>query len=172
LAERVAVFIDGANAYRAFKAAFGSTRYSPVRLARELSGIRELVRTTFYVATVPQEMGAQIYASQQRFLRILSQQPGLSVWTGRMARSQGRWYEKGVDVKIATDLVAWAYQGWYDTAIVVSGDSDLVPAAQEVRRLGGKVETAMPRARRSWHLLQVSSRFMEIDRALFKRCRL
>jgi len=89
-----------------------------------------------------------------------------------MARSQGRWYEKGVDVKIATDLVAWAYQGWYDTAIVVSGDSDLVPAAQEVRRLGGKVETAMPRARRSWHLLQVSSRFMEIDRALFERCRL
>ncbi len=172
VADRVVVLIDGANTYRAFRAAFGSARYSPVRLAAELAAGRRLVRTSFYTAVVPQVMGAQLYADQQRFLRRLAREPSLTVWTGHMARSGGVWYEKGVDVKIATDLVAWAPQGWYDVAILVSGDGDLAPAVHEVRRLGRIVETAMPRARRSWHLLQESSRFTEIDNALFERCRL
>ena len=170
--DRVAVLIDGANVYRAFKAAFGSARYSPARLARELAAGRQLARGVFYTAVVPQQMGDSLYAGQRRFLSRLRAEPGLSVWTGHMARSGDVWYEKGADVKIATDLVAWAYQGLYDVAILVSGDGDLAPAVHEVRRLGRVVETAMPRARRSWHLLQESSRFVEIDQALFDRCRL
>lgn len=117
-------------------------------------------------------MGAQLYADQQRFLNRLKQEKGLTLWTGRMAETNGRWYEKGVDVKIATDLVAMAYAGEYDVAILVSGDSDLAPAVREVRRLGRVVENAMPRSRRSWHLLQESSKFIELDEALFRRCAL
>lgn len=41
--------------------------------------------------------------------------------------------EKGIDVKLATDLIAGAIDGKYDTAIVVSSDSDLVPAIDWVR---------------------------------------
>ncbi len=88
-----------------------------------------------------------------------------------MARSGGRWYEKGVDVKIATDMVAMAYAGEYDVVILVSGDGDLAPAVHEVRRLGRRVENAMTRARRSWHLGRESSSFTLIDRALFDRAR-
>ena len=170
--ERVAVFMDGANIYRAFRTAFGSARYSPVKLATELAAGRPLVRATFHIAAVPQQMGAQLYADQQRFLTHLKQQPGLTVWTGRMAQTNARWYEKGVDVKIATDMVAMAYAGDYDVAVLVSGDGDLAPAVHEVRRLGRPVENTMPRARRSWHLLQESSKFIEIDQALFDRCAL
>jgi uncharacterized LabA/DUF88 family protein len=170
--DRVAVLIDEANAYRAFKAAFGSARYSPARLARQLAAGRQLARAVFYTAVVPRQMGESLYAGQRRFLSHLRNEPDLSVWTGHMARSGDVWYEKGVDVKIATDLVAWAYQSWYDIAILVSGDGDLAPAVHEVRRLGRTVETAMPRVRRSRHLLQESSRFIEIDRPLFDRCRL
>ena len=36
--------------------------------------------------------------------------------------------EKGVDVKLATDLIVGAVDDQYDVAIVVSSDSDLVPA--------------------------------------------
>jgi uncharacterized LabA/DUF88 family protein len=168
---RVAVFIDGANVYQAFRVAFGSARYAPARLAVELAAGRPLVRTGFYIAAVPQDMDAHLYAGQQRFLARLQTEPGLTVWTGRMARSGGRWYEKGVDVKIATDMVALAYAGEYDVAILVSGDGDLAPAVHEVRRLGRRVENAMTRARRSWHLGRESSSFRLIDRALFDRAR-
>jgi uncharacterized LabA/DUF88 family protein len=110
----VAVFIDGANAYRAFRNAFGSARYAPMRLAGELAAGRPLVRVGFYIAAVPQEMDPQLYAGQQRFLAHLRAEQGLTVWTGRMAQTGGRWYEKGVDVKIATDMVALAYAGELD----------------------------------------------------------
>ncbi len=49
--------------------------------------------------------------------------------------------EKGVDVKLATDLIVGAVDGQYDTAILVSSDSDLIPAIDWVRhRKQKKVE--------------------------------
>jgi len=41
--------------------------------------------------------------------------------------------EKGIDVKLATDLIVGAVDDKYDTAIVVSSDSDLIPAIDWVR---------------------------------------
>src|ERR1700675_3957875 len=79
---RVAVFIDGANVYRAFKTVFGWTRYSPLQLAAGLGGGGAVVRTAFYIAAVPQEMGADVYADQQRFLRRLRQQQELVAGRG------------------------------------------------------------------------------------------
>lgn len=49
--------------------------------------------------------------------------------------------EKGIDVKIAVDLIAGALDGKYDIAILVSSDTDLVPAIDWVRnRTDKKVE--------------------------------
>lgn len=49
--------------------------------------------------------------------------------------------EKGIDVKLATDLIVGAIDQKYDTAIVISSDSDLVPAIDWVRmRKHKKVE--------------------------------
>lgn len=52
-----------------------------------------------------------------------------------------RMREKGIDVKIATDLLVGAFDNKYDTAIIVSSDSDLVPAIDWVRnRMKKKIE--------------------------------
>ena len=52
-----------------------------------------------------------------------------------------RMREKGIDIKIATDLLVGAFDDKYDTAIVVSSDADLVPAIDWVRnRKKKKVE--------------------------------
>lgn len=49
--------------------------------------------------------------------------------------------EKGIDVKIATDLIVGAVDNQYDVAIIVSSDSDLVPAIDWVRyRMKKKIE--------------------------------
>lgn len=47
--------------------------------------------------------------------------------------------EKGVDVKIAVDLVSFAYSKKIKTAIICSSDSDLQPAVYELKKL--KVKT-------------------------------
>jgi len=47
--------------------------------------------------------------------------------------------EKGVDVKIAVDLVAMAADKTIKTAILCSSDSDLQPAVQEARKRGIEV---------------------------------
>ncbi len=47
--------------------------------------------------------------------------------------------EKGVDVKIAVDLVALSADKVIKTAILCSSDSDLQPAVQEARKRGVKV---------------------------------
>ena len=48
--------------------------------------------------------------------------------------------QKGVDVDLAINMVSDAYRDMYDTAIIVSGDADFVPAVKMVRELGKKVE--------------------------------
>ncbi len=49
--------------------------------------------------------------------------------------------EKGIDVKIVTDLLIGAMDDKYDTAIIVSSDTDLIPAIDSVRyRFKKKVE--------------------------------
>ncbi len=45
-----------------------------------------------------------------------------------------RFREKGIDVKIATDLIVGAVDDQYDTAILVSSDADLIPAIDWIRR--------------------------------------
>ena len=42
--------------------------------------------------------------------------------------------EKGIDVKMAVDLIAGAIDNKYDTAIVISSDTDLVPAIDWIRK--------------------------------------
>ena len=46
--------------------------------------------------------------------------------------------EKGIDVKLATDLIVGAIDNQYDTAIIVSSDSDLIPAIDWVRHRNKK----------------------------------
>ena len=49
--------------------------------------------------------------------------------------------EKGVDVKLATDIIVGAVDDQYDTAVIISSDSDLIPAIDWIRlRKHKKVE--------------------------------
>lgn len=50
--------------------------------------------------------------------------------------------EKGVDVALATDLVAYAHLNAYDVAIVCSGDEDFIPCIEHVKNIGKEVYVA------------------------------
>lgn len=44
--------------------------------------------------------------------------------------------QKGIDMKIGTDIASLALKGFVDTIVLFSGDSDFVPAAKLARREG------------------------------------
>ena len=48
--------------------------------------------------------------------------------------------EKGTDVKIAVDLIIGAVDNLYDSAILVSSDTDLIPAIRYVKYKDKKIE--------------------------------
>ncbi len=44
--------------------------------------------------------------------------------------------QKGVDIRIGLDIAAFAYKKLVDKIVLISGDSDFVPAAKVARREG------------------------------------
>ncbi len=51
-----------------------------------------------------------------------------------------RYEVKGDDVQLANDMLVGAYENFYYTAILVSGDEDFKPVVRTIRKLGKKVE--------------------------------
>jgi len=76
---------------------------------------------------------------QQRLFSNLEKQ-GVCVKRGYLMENRGKFHEKGVDVKIAVDMLIGAYENYYDTAILVSSDTDLIPAIKQIKFLGKKIE--------------------------------
>ncbi len=58
---------------------------------------------------------------------------------GHMLKTQG-YHEKGVDMQIAVDILAGAYEDTYDAVLLVSSDTDLIPALERMRTKGKRVE--------------------------------
>ena len=58
---------------------------------------------------------------------------GFIIKKGRIISTNGEYKEKGTDVKIAVDLVVGAVDDQYDTAILVSSDTDLIPAVKYIK---------------------------------------
>lgn len=55
-------------------------------------------------------------------------------------KSNGVYHEKGVDVNLAVDLLVGAYEKQYDIAILISSDTDLIPAIEKVKILKKEIE--------------------------------
>jgi uncharacterized LabA/DUF88 family protein len=142
--EKVAIYIDGGNSYRRLKS-IGipekSCRFDYSAFVDHLVGDRVLVSKRYYVGIVrnvdESEKAEQMVKSQQKFLNAL-QTKGFEVKPGKIMYDDGNIREKGVDVKLALDLVIGAVDNWYDTAIVISSDTDLIPAIKYVRSAKNK----------------------------------
>jgi uncharacterized protein (TIGR00288 family) len=55
-------------------------------------------------------------------------------------KNNGVYHEKGVDVNIAVDLLVGAYENKYDIALLISSDTDLIPAILKIKSLGKKLQ--------------------------------
>lgn len=162
---RVNVYVDGFNLY------YGAVKGTPFRWLdlrrlsqRILKAESQINRIRYFTALVDGRDDPATPRRQQTYLRALGTIPNLTVHYGSfvthpktlplvagggMARVL-RTDEKGSDVNLASHLLLDAFDGDFETALIVSNDSDLAFPIRAVRkRLGLTVGVACPVARNS-----------------------
>ncbi|OGF23662.1 hypothetical protein A3H66_02795 [Candidatus Falkowbacteria bacterium RIFCSPLOWO2_02_FULL_45_21] len=145
LDKRVAVFIDGSNLYHKLKEIKieNTLDFDYKGLADILARGRKVVSYRYYVGVVRAKLGDekanQMRAGQQKLFSNLESR-GFLVEQGYLMENNGKFHEKGVDVKIATDMLIGAYENKYDVAILISSDTDLIPVIRHINFLKKEIE--------------------------------
>jgi uncharacterized LabA/DUF88 family protein len=193
--KRVFVYIDGFNLYHGMREA-GFRRYYWLNLLALASSFikpgHQLVRTKYFTAAVsgPKPWDHSSYAKAQHerrrrqtnYFDALRTLPNLQLVFGKYQDSPKtclqcgvRWIdhnEKMTDVNIATAILLDAIDDRFDLAILISGDSDLVPPVKAVReRMASKrVVIAFPPHRKSVELQKAAHGVFHINEAALKSC--
>jgi uncharacterized LabA/DUF88 family protein len=92
----------------------------------------------------------------------------MEVRLGRSAYRKGVAIEKGVDIKLATDMLDLGWRNLYTTAILVSGDGDFAYAVQTVKNMGKFVEVACFESNQSPYLVEAADTIIELNPAFFE----
>ena len=150
-AERFAIaFVDGQNLYHCAKEAFGyeHPNYDVGKLAAAvcLASGWKLTQVRFYTGVPPKERNrwwheywarkktrmvrsrVEVYTRPLRYSSELLED-GTTTYVPR---------EKGIDVRIAIDMLTLGIKKAYDVALVFSQDQDLAEVAKELRDLAGR----------------------------------
>ena len=165
--DRVAIFIDGSNLYHAIQSNFRRHNLNFAGFSNKLCGSRRLFRTYYYNVLQDPIQRPDGYREQQEFLDILRKTPYLEVRLGGTKVAQGVLVEKGIDIMLATDLLYFAWNDFYDVAVLVSGDSDFAYALQAVKNMGKHVEVAYFESGVSKDLLNVADNRYLLNRSFF-----
>jgi len=145
------VFIDGSNFYFKLKELIlklddkhSLLNFKFRKFSEWLVKPNELTEIRYYLGAIKREKNNPkselLYADQQRLIGKLQQQ-NINISSGQVIRHPDKTYhEKGVDVKIAVEMIRFARQNKYDIAYLLSSDTDLVPAVEEVQAIGKTVQ--------------------------------
>lgn len=150
---RVVVFIDYQNVYRRARGCFGldgdshpAGQISPVLFARRILAndrreSRQLQEVRVYRGLPDSTRDPKAYGAARRQIAVWERDPLTRVFSRALRYPLGwpqeKAQEKGVDVALAVDFVVMAVRGEYDVGILMSTDTDLVPALEAVTMLNG-----------------------------------
>ncbi len=145
--KKIFVFIDGSNFYFKLKelnlklnSRFNLLDFRFRDFSEWLVKPNELAEIRYYLGAIKQERNNPkstiLYANQQKLIRKLQRQ-NIIVTLGQVIRHPDKTYhEKGVDVRLAVEIIRFARQNKYDIACLLSSDTDLVAAVEEVQAFG------------------------------------
>mgnify|MGYP001607665714 FL=1 len=149
---RVIVFIDGNNFYYKLRdiisgksEIFKLIDFNYQEFSENLTKDNVLVEVRYYIGAVKRQDGQnkekseKLYANQQKLLAKLQQQNIPAILGNLIQHPDKSFHEKGVDVRIAVEMIRLAHKNKYDIAYLLSSDTDLVPAVEEVRSLNKQV---------------------------------
>ena len=191
--KRTIVFFDGQNLFHAARSAFGYNypNYDVKALAQTICAARglQLCQVRFYTGVPDPADNAQWSGFWAAKLLAMSRQ---GVWTfSRTLRYRNQSVklpdgsthaflaaeEKGVDVRIALDVIRMAHRKEYDVALVFSQDQDLSEVAAEMRVISTeqsrwiKIASAFPVSPAARNRRGINSTdWVQIDRATYDAC--
>ena len=183
-AERIIAYIDGYNLYHGICAArLRSSRWLDLR-AMCLSLLKPHKRLALirYFTTMVRNNPAKA-KRQSTFIEALRARGGVEIDFGHFlsktmhcpncGKEWAKHEEKKTDVNIAVRLLDDAYDDRFDVAMVVSGDSDLVPAIESIRtRFPEKrLIVAFPPKRHSAELRRVANKSFTIGKGKIRSSR-
>ena len=177
---RVVVYIDGFNLYYGMRSK-GWRRYYWLDLNRLAERLlrpgQTLAGVKYFTARVIPDAGSEDKARQQNiYLEAIAALSEVDIHYGyylpktqRCSDCGATWQtyeEKMTDVNIAAELLSDAYDDKFDTAIVVSADSDLARPITIIRErfLSKRVVIAFPPNRFSFHLRDIATASFSIGR--------
>lgn len=190
--KRVVAFFDGQNLFHCAKRAFGhpGPNYDPAALAasvvrrrpdwnlgeiRFYTGIHDAATNPFwnhYWSRKLAVMGTRGITTFSRTLRYHDQPVSLPDGTSTMVRVG---QEKGIDIRIALDMVRMARAETVDVVLLFSQDQDLSEAVDEVKAISRdqdrwiKVACAFPQGAVKCRGVN-GTQWIPIDRATYDQC--
>jgi len=168
---RVAVFID--NGYLS-KILNDGTKIDFVKFCDTVSDGNERLRTYFYdckpyISDPPTPDEKTRTSHYNRFASKIEALPRFQMRYGKLRKNKnGTFEQKRVDILLAVELVRLSWAGQIDHAVIVTGDSDFVPAIEAAKDAG--VITKLYYSRKAIHdelLSAVDERF-EMDDAFME----
>lgn len=191
--KRAVAFFDGQNLFHAVKRAFGYTfpNYDPRLLAERICADKgwTLTGVCFYTGVPSAQdnafwnhfwnaklavLGTRNVVPFSRPLRYRNETIQLPDGTQHTSLVG---HEKGIDVRIALDIVRQAIDGTYDVALLFSQDQDLSEVVDEVKLIAQqesrwiRVACAFPESPASGKRRGVNGAdWIRIDRALYDTC--
>ncbi len=138
------VIFDGSNFYHSSKKVSPKTHltgFNYRKLAETITKSKN-INIEYCVGEIRQERenkkSVKMYANQQALFYNLERQR-IVVKKGYMLKNKLDYHEKGVDVRIATDILRGAIKDEYKRCFVVSSDTDLIPAILDARKEGKQI---------------------------------
>jgi hypothetical protein len=185
---RVITYLDGFNLYFGLRSKGWRQYYwldvHAVSRALLLPG-QSLVGVKYFTSRVSSAHGDPSRAHRQAvYLEALATVPGTSLFFGHYLSKAIRCHacgtqwqkhdEKMTDVNIATELLVDAFQDRFDTALLVTADSDLAGPITRLRELfpAKRVVVVFPPDRASKRLGQLASSALHVGRGVLARCQL
>jgi len=166
--EKAAVFLDG-GFFSKVRLHFGRPELDWVKFCDKICGDNcERLRTYFYDCMPyrddpPTPEQQKRYADKQRFINSLSILPRFEIRLGRLQRLMtvdgDDFRQKGVDILLAVDLVRMAWRDRIYKAVIVTNDTDFIPAIKEAKDAGVLV-----------HLHYCNDKPFDIHEALYSIC--
>ena len=182
--QKVIVYVDGFNLYYGLKKNMKWRRYYWLDVVKFFEMFmkpnQELVCVKYFSAK-PDNLDKAL--RQNAFFQANKENPKFQLFLGKYLRKNIKCYncghiiqtyeEKESDVRIATQIVNDANNHHCDVAIVVSADSDMIPAIELAMAAGTKVFVYFPPFHRSNSLSGIStSRVINLERyeSRFRQC--
>ncbi len=142
--KKVAILIDGSNFYYKLKDLHlrNLLDFNFIQFNKLLGKNHQVVAAIYYVGAIKTdgtEKTQRMFNNQRKLLAHLKKH-GYKYSLGYLMKSDGIFHEKGVDVNIAVDLLVATYEDQADKLILVSSDTDLLPAVKKAREKGKIVE--------------------------------